>query len=173
MIETPETHEVEDGARILRFPGRELGFSSSKRPGVDRWIEFTLYQTIPAEGSTEPSKYVLSRIGVSNVYHHPSCETARRAGLREFPKSRLTEVELREIAPCPRCRPDQDLAFPLVCLEEDKAWARIFRTPEEVLRALTKTDEQGNRYLTRVAKTLLTRAAFKAPELRPLLSVQV
>lgn len=168
-----EDYMIEDGPRILRFTGRELGFSSSKRPGVDRWIEFTLFQTIPAPDSSEPRKYVLSRVGVSNVYHHPSCETARRAGLREIARAKLSGAELVEIAPCQRCRPDRDLDFPLVCLEEDKTWARVFRAPEEVLRALTKTDEQGNQYLTRVARVLLNRAAEREPELRGVLSVRV
>jgi len=57
-------YEVKDGARTLQFDGLVLGKSSSWRKGSYRWIEFELYRT-------ESGSYVLSRIGVSLIYHGP------------------------------------------------------------------------------------------------------
>ena len=54
--------EVKDGSRTLQFKGRLLAESSSWRRGSTRWIEFALYRT-------ENGSYVLSRIGVSLIFH--------------------------------------------------------------------------------------------------------
>ena len=58
--------EVKDGARTLQFSGKLLGESSSYRPNSNRWIEFRLYRT-------QSGSYVLSRIGVSLIYHGAAC----------------------------------------------------------------------------------------------------
>ena len=54
--------EVKDSSRTLQFNGKLLSKSSSWRKGSVRWIEFALYKT-------ENGSYVLSRIGVSLIYH--------------------------------------------------------------------------------------------------------
>lgn len=141
--------EVKDGPRVLRFDGEELGFSTSERPGADRWIEFTLYKT------SGDGQYVLSRVGVSNLYHSPECRIARRGYLPERPVSELDQG----MVPCRECRPS--LAdFPIVCVEQDKTWARVYQTPEAVLRGLMKPDkDSGSLYLTAVARRLLEDAS--------------
>jgi len=58
--------EVKDSSRTLQFNGILLSKSSSWRKGSVRWIEFALYKT-------ENGSYVLSRIGVSLIYHGAAC----------------------------------------------------------------------------------------------------
>ena len=65
--------QVKDGSRTLQFSGTLLGKSSSWRNGSTRWIEFALYKT-------ENGSYVLSRIGVSVVYHGAACHLVKRYG---------------------------------------------------------------------------------------------
>lgn len=125
-----------------------IGNSTSWRRGSYRWVEFSLYKT------EEKGVYVLSRVGVSLMYHTPDCEVALRNNLREAPASELD----RDATPCPQCRPDRMTNFPIVCPERPRHWAQVCDTAEAVLEALTKYDEAGSRYLTFVAQRLLETA---------------
>lgn len=139
---------VKDSQRILKFNGKLLGFSTSKRPDSFRWIEFYLYLT-------ESNKYILSRIGRSNLYHCIDCSIAEKSKLDESPR---TEVESTDY-PCQECRPDLE-NVPLVSFEREKHWARVYSTPEEVIDGLLKTDETSKeRYMTAVARRLLEEAS--------------
>ncbi len=68
--------EVKDSARTLQFNGRLLSESSSWRRGSTRWIEFELYKT-------ENGSYILSRVGVSVIFHGAACPLVKRYGLSE------------------------------------------------------------------------------------------
>jgi len=133
---------VKDGARTLQFDGDLLGKSSSYRRGSVRWIEFELYKT-------KSGSYVLSRVGVSLVYHGAACPLVKRYSLTEAPASELTDRSL----PCEQCNPtdDVDLVFP----EKNRSWAQVSDEPQAVLDALYKFDDGGARYLTNVAQRLL------------------
>ena len=152
--------EVHDDRRILKFEGEEIGFSSSEKPGSGRWIEFTLYKT------AGDGQYVLSRVGVSNVYHTPECRVAK-GRIEPAPWGALGP----DAVPCYRvpgatggCRPDPS-EFPMVCPEEDRTWARAYRTTAALMDALMKEDEDGNHYMTAVARRLVQEAAARDPEL--------
>lgn len=141
-------HKVRDGQRTLQFEGREIGFASSERPNSTRWIEFTLYIT------DEAKQYVLSRVGCSKLYHLPNCETALNSRLVEEYRTEISEEDL----PCTECNPHLS-DFPLVCLERDRCWARVYSTANDVLQGLMKVDSRsGNKYLTAVARRLLEDA---------------
>lgn len=145
-------YEVRDGARTLQFNGIKLGASSSYRPGKGRWIEFALYQT-------DSGSYVLSRIGVSNIFHVSTCEVVARYGLHE-----LDSVDLSSVAvPCLDCRPSP--LEPIVYPEKHRYWTLVSNDPEAVLDALYKKDDFGIRYLTTVAKDVLEQAADKSAEI--------
>ena len=139
-------HEVKDGSRTLQFEGNLLGKSSSYRRGSTRWIEFHLYKT-------ESGSYVLSRIGVSLVYHGAACPLVKRYGLQEISFGLLEKDSL----PCEECRPSSqaDLVFP----EKHRYWAQVSEEPSAVLDALYKYDQGGARYLTKVAERLLEDAS--------------
>jgi len=138
--------EVQDGSRTLQFSGKLLGSSSSWRKDSMRWIEFKLYRT-------ENGKYILSRIGVSLVFHDSTCPLVKRYGLTEAGPAELKIDAL----PCEDCLPGMDL--PIVFPEKDRTWAQVSDEPDPVLDALYKYDQNGARYLTHVAQRLLEEAA--------------
>lgn len=138
--------EVKDGARTLQFNGTLLAKSSSKRSDSYRWIEFELYRT-------ESGSYVLSRIGVSTIFHGAACQLVSRYGLQEKPSNTLS----LDFIPCEDCDPDSslDLVFP----EKNRYWAQVSEEASAVLDALYKYDDGGARYLTNVAQRLLEEAS--------------
>lgn len=138
--------EVKDGARTLQFNGKRLASSSSWRRGSTRWIEFELYKT-------ESGSYVLSRIGISLVYHGAACPLVERYDLTEMHSSKLND----DAVSCEICRaaPDAQLIFP----EKPRYWAQVSEEATAVLEALYKYDDGGARYLTRVAQRLLEDAS--------------
>ena len=138
--------EVKDSARTLQFNGRLLSKSSSWRRGSTRWIEFELYKT-------ENGSYILSRIGVSIIFHGAACPLVKRYGLTEVNADELTEDALS----CEECSASRSavMVFP----EKYRYWAQVSDEPEAVLEALYKQDASGARYLTKVAERLLQDAA--------------
>jgi hypothetical protein len=138
--------EVKDGNRTLQFEGRLLAKSSSYRRGSTRWIEFELYVT-------DSGSYILSRVGVSLVYHGAACSLVGRYGLSE--KS-IYDLHKNSF-PCEECNPDDslDLIFP----EKNRYWAQVSDEALAVLNALYKYDDGGARYLTNVAQRLLEEAS--------------
>jgi hypothetical protein len=139
-------YEVKDGSRTLQFSGSLLGKSTSWRKGSTRWIEFELYRT-------DSGSYILSRVGVSLVYHGAACPLVKRYGLQEVSYGHLAKDSL----PCEECEPDAsaDLVFP----EKHRYWAQVSDDPTAVLDALYKYDSSGARYLTNVAQRLLETSA--------------
>lgn len=134
--------QVKDGPRTLQFNGKLLGESSSWRRGSTRWIEFSLYRT-------ENGSYVLSRIGVSLVFHGAACALVKRYGLSESSIDDLAD----DAIPCEECNPSYEL--PLIFPEKNRTWAQVSEDPEAVLEALYKYDNGGAKYLTHVAQRLL------------------
>jgi hypothetical protein len=140
--------EVKDGNRTLYVDGVLLAKSTSYRRGSTRWIEFELYKTVSGQ-------YVLSRVGVSLVYHGAACTLVTTYNLQEMP---FNETH-RDSIPCERCEPDEsaDLVFP----EKNRYWAQVSDQATAVLDALYKYDDGGARYLTNVAQRLLEEASKK------------
>ncbi len=139
-------YEVKDGSRTLQFSGRLLGESSSWRRGSTRWIEFKLYKT-------ENGSYILSRVGVSLIFHGAACPLVKRYNLTEAPADELKS----DAIPCEECYPNKNL--PIIFPEKDRTWAQVSEDPEPVLEALYKYDQGGARYLTNVAQRLLEQAS--------------
>jgi hypothetical protein len=152
--------EVKDGQRTLQFNGTKLGKSTSWRPGSDRWIEFELYRT-------ESGSYILSRIGVSLIYHAGNCPLVRKYGLHDQSSDELDD----SWQPCAECRPT--LEAPMVFPEKQRYWAQVSNDPQAVLDALYKRDDSGARYLTRVAERLLETAADKDPEIDSIYRIEL
>lgn len=137
---------VRDGDRTLQFNGTLLAKSTSERRGAYRWIEFELYKT-------ESGSYILSRVGVSLIFHGAACSLVSKYKLTE---GSAEELHKRAI-PCEQCNPDDslDLVFP----EKYRYWAQVSDHPDAVLDALYKYDNNGAYYLTSVAQRLLQEAA--------------
>jgi hypothetical protein len=145
-------YEVKDGTRTLRFEGDKLSFSTSWRQGAIRWIEFTLYKTV--SGS-----YVLSRVGVSMVFHSSVCPLVTRYGLHESSVDDLSP----QAVPCPECQPN--FSEPIVYPERARYWTLVSEEADAVLNALYKYDDNGARYLTKVAERVLEQASEIDPEI--------
>jgi hypothetical protein len=137
---------VKDRERTLQFNGSLLAKSTSEGKTSTRWIEFELYKT-------ESGSYILSRVGVSLVFHGAACSLVSRYNLQESPSSSLT----KNATPCYDCDPDESLG--LIFPEKHRYWAQVFEKPEAVLGALYKFDDYGTKYLTSVAQRLLEAAA--------------
>jgi hypothetical protein len=152
--------EVRDGSRKLQFDGQLLGSSTSWRRGSDRWIEFELYKT-------KSGSYILSRVGVSLVYHGAACPLVKRYGLQESPAADLRDDALA----CAECRPslEAQMVFP----EKHRYWAQVSEDPDAVLEALYKYDQSGARYLTNVAQRLLDAAAAVDSDIESVYRVEV
>ncbi len=148
------THIVKDGVRSLEFNGELIAESSSKTRGKPRWVEFKLFRT-------ESDIYVVSRVGVSNLYHSDNCEVVSR--------NRLSAVDAMELSPeytpCAVCRPD--LADPEgVFPETPRSWAQVCQTAKGVIASLMKEDHNGTEYLTNVARRLLEEASIYDDEIK-------
>lgn len=153
-------YEVKDGSRTLQFNGALLGKSSSWRRGSNRWIEFSLYRT-------ENGSYILSRVGVSLVYHGAACPLVKRYGLVESEVSNLQE----DSTPCDECKPSKEL--PVIFPEKYRNWAQVSEDPEAVLEALYKYDNGGARYLTNVAQRLLEEASENDPGIESVYRIEM
>jgi hypothetical protein len=153
-------HEVKDGSRTLQFNGELLGKSSSWRRGSTLWIEFELYRT-------ESGSYVLSRIGISLIYHGAACPLVKRYGLQELSFSKI----IKDSIPCEQCQPSEeaDLVFP----EKQRYWAQVSEEPIAVLEALYKYDDGGARYLTNVAQRLLEMASEKDSDIEAVYRIEL
>jgi len=139
-------YEVRDGARTLRFEGQLLANSTSRRNDSTRWIEFALYKT-------DSGTYILSRIGASVVFHNSVCTLVSKYGLHEIESEKLN----RSAVPCEICRPTR--REPLIYPEQYRFWTMTTRDPTAVLDALYKYDDNGSKYLTKVAERLLDNAS--------------
>ena len=145
-------YAVKDGSRTLTFEGDLLGKSSSYRRDSTRWIEFELYRT-------ESGAYILSRVGVSLVFHSGACELVSKYGLHDVVVDELDS----QAVPCDMCQPtfEAQLVFP----EKYRYWAQVSDDPQAVLDALYKYDDGGARYLTWVARRVLEEAADTDPDI--------
>jgi len=153
-------HSVKDGDRTLQFNGTLLAKSTSERRGAHRWIEFELYKT-------ESGSYILSRIGVSLMFHGAACSLVSKYKLTEAPAEDL----LRRAVACEECQPDDslDLVFP----EKYRYWAQVSDQPNAVLDALYKYDDNGAYYLTSVAQRLLQQAAKVDSDIAEVYNVEI
>lgn len=156
--------QVKDGARTLQFNGNILGKSSSYRKDSLRWIEFELYKT-------ENGSYVLSRVGISVIYHGAACHLVKRYGLQEVSIDDVDTDRAQKFVPCDVCNPsfEADMIFP----EKNRHWAQVSDDPNAVLEALYKYDNGGARYLTNVAQRLLEQAAAVDKNIESIYKIEV
>lgn len=142
---------VRDRDRILEFDGKLLAFSSSRGRGSLRWVEFSIYRTSGCE-------YVLSRIGHSSIYHGLECELLQQDAIPPV------AVPDEDTLPCPACRPS--MVDELVRPETPRYFARVYQHPERMVADLYRSGSDGQKYLTRVARTALEAACYADPRLR-------
>jgi hypothetical protein len=143
---------VRDRDRILEFDGELLGESSSRNGTSLRWVEFRIYKTFGHE-------YVLSRVGHSSIYHALECELLQRNAIPPIALPAMDSV------PCPACQPNVNNNQPFRP-ETPRYFARVYESPDKLVGDLYRTSPSGDRYLTRVARTVLDAACSSDPRLR-------
>lgn len=146
-------HIVRDGSSNLKFDGDKLAESSSRTYGRTRWVEFQLYRTVGGQ-------FVVARIGVSLYYHKAECPVVSRNKLKAVD---VADVPADRVA-CETCSPVphlEDVLYP----ETPRYWAQVIDSGQGVVESLYKYDDLGARYLTNVARTLLSTAARIDPEI--------
>lgn len=149
-------YEIQDGLRTVRFEGELLSTSSSRDTDKDRdkkrWIEFKLYKT--ARGN-----YILSRIGMSLLYHQSACFVVEHNGILPVPTENLS----LNMVPCKECRPNKKVDLELYP-ETPRYWMQKFDADggaAGLVASFEREDNYGALYFTNVSKRLLEEAAKK------------
>jgi hypothetical protein len=168
-----ERFNVKDGQRNLTFMGWQVAAADSQSGQDVRWTELTLYKTLTG-------KYVLEKVGRSDVFHSNSCERKSKGvkfdSLEEAAEDN-TEDPLEELfVPCnqdrgngPHCNPSYD-ASP-VWVERDISAATVLETAEQVVESLFRRESNNTRFLSRVSRALLEDAAKNDPDIKRVISV--
>lgn len=170
--------ETKDGPRRISFVGWRLGEASSAPANEfpSRWTELRLFKTVGGQ-------YILEKVGCSDVFHNETCPVEpgkQRRGKRwnslwDAMPEEADELESPEaiFVPCATCTPSFD--DEPVWVEKDIYSTSTFTTAEEVLRALYRPDTRNaaNKYLSRVARSLLDQAVEKDVALRAVVSAPV
>jgi hypothetical protein len=161
LTENPyKLYQAKNGVITYKFQGIVLSKSSSRVANQPRWVEFELYVT--------PKKqYVVSRIGMSILYHKSTCETVSRNNLNAVDGAELAGYYV----PCPECRPSR-MEYEGVYPELPRYWAAQCEDADGVVEALMKKDNFNNWYLTHVAKRLLESAGKYDPDIDDAFRVQ-
>lgn len=138
---------VRDRDQKFQFTGILLAQSSSRVGNRPRWVEFKLYRT-------PKGVYVLSRVGISLLFHTAECEVVSRNHLSPAAEQ---DVPAAYVA-CPDCRPQRittDEIFP----ETPRYWVLHTDNPQKIVDNCKKYDKDGIGYLTHVASRLLVAAS--------------
>ncbi len=149
------THQVRDGSRLLTFEGARLGTVTSKRDGVPRWTEMSVFKTVGGQ-------YVLEKVGRSVVTHMPGCPEILNPPLprfqTEFPGEDPDEgFEFHECVP-------EEYNFPQLLVENQRYWATISSEPSEIVDALYRRRDGGTRQLPRISIILLEEVTATDPD---------
>lgn len=128
---SPETHQVRDGNRTIRFHGHLLSQASSQRPHAPRYVSLSLYRI----ASPSPPFFVFTRVGHSTVFHSSDCLQATRNRL-PFGHELPTPIpDLEALTPCPYCAP-RSTELTTHRFETTRYFATICPTPEALLATL-------------------------------------
>lgn len=153
---TSQRFNLRDGQRPVTFLGWKLGDADSQSGNDVRWTELALYRTLS-------NKYVFEKIGRSDVFHSARC--TRRSKGKEYttlddamPEDAGPEDTAENLfVPCPDCKPDRNESP--IFAERDIPSVAVFETPVAAIESMYRNDNDGGKFLSRVARTLLEKAA--------------
>jgi hypothetical protein len=114
-------------------------------------VEFTLYRA-------DTGQYVVDRVGKSIQFHREGCKVVEQNYLANVPSEEVPA----NFVPCDRCKPsrfDPEGLFP----EREFPYFQTCDTAQGVIKFLERTDRDGLRYLTNVARNLLAEASEHDP----------
>lgn len=169
---TEERFNVKDGQRSLTFMGWQVAAADSQSGQDVRWTELTLYKTLTG-------KYVLEKVGRSDVFHADDCQRkSKGAKFNSLEDATDDQEEALEdlFVPCnqdrgngPHCNPSYD-ATP-VWVERDISAATVLESAEQVVESLFRRESNNTRFLSRVSRALLEDAAKNDPDIKRVISV--
>jgi hypothetical protein len=151
--ETAQRFDVRDGQRPVTFVGWMVADADSQGGGDPRWTELALYRTTSG-------KYVLEKIGRSDVFHSVRCKRRSKGIQVDSLEAALKgeDVDPRDrYVQCEQCRPGYDEAP--VYVERDISSIAVYADAQQAVDALFRKDGDNMRYLSRVARELLDEAA--------------
>jgi hypothetical protein len=165
-VPAPHTrkHKVNDQYGILEFEGELIGEASTESDRSPRWTEIQIYRTTGGN-------YVVSRVGVSLVYHNMDATCA--SGLPRLARD-LVENDQRQLEPCDDCQPADLEALPpatRVRVETDRHSAEAVPA-DKLVQALTLKRANGSTYVSNVAQTALSMALENDPSLIDVLATK-
>lgn len=146
---------VRDGQRPLTFEGWCLAEADTQNGDDVRWTELAMYRTVTG-------RYVIEKIGRSDVYHSDDCARRRKGDRHDSLVAGATanDKNVDECVPCTECGPSDDDGP--VWMEKDFFTSTMFASVEEAIRSLYR-DDNGIPRLSHVAQTLLGRASESDP----------
>jgi hypothetical protein len=157
-------HRVNDQFGVLEFEGELIGEASTESDRSPRWTEIKIYRTTGGN-------YVVSRVGVSLVFH--TMEASCASGLPRLARD-LVENDARQLEPCELCQPqDLEVLAPAtrVRVETDRHSAEAVPA-EGLVEALTLKRQNGSTYVSNVAQTALSMALEHDPSLIDVLATK-
>lgn len=159
-LTTPQL--VMDGGREVRFTGGMIAFASSERAFAPRFTEFRLFKT-------SKSMYVVSRIGISRVFHASDCSQAQAHRL-PFGSDLAVIPSIDQMSPCSLCKPSRTAPLARLRFERERPWAGIADNAQGVIQLLTQNSTHGmsgsGRSITQLGARLLTDASRIDPDIR-------
>jgi len=161
---TEERFDVKDGQRPLTFMGWLVAEADSQSGHDVRWTELTLYKTLTG-------KYILEKIGRSDVFHKPDCRRKSK-GVRHDSLLDATDDHETALAdqfvPCDDCHPTYDIEPAWV--ERDISAVARYEDASALVASLFRRDADNMPFLSRVARTLLDAAADRDDDIREVVS---
>lgn len=152
--DTAQRFDVKDGQRPLTFEGWMIASADSQSGHDVRWTELTLYKTLTG-------KYVLEKMGRSDVFHADRCQRRSKGVKHESLELALDDDQDDPLesyfAPCPDCHPAYDESP--VWIERDISAVAVSESPEKLVASLFRKDNDNMRFLSRVSRALLEEAA--------------
>lgn len=161
VVTTPGSEQrfnLQDGQRPITFEGWKIAEADSQNGNDYRWTELTLYKTLTG-------RYVLEKVGRSDVFHSDACKR-RSKGVKfedlDAAVSEEDEATLDDLAdlfvPCEECRPAWNTAP--VWVERDISAVAVFDSPEKLVQSLFRRDNDNMKFLSRVSRGLLEQASL-------------
>lgn len=165
-----ERFNLKDGQRPITFMGWKLAEADSQSGTDIRWTELTLYKTLNG-------RYVLEKIGRSDVFHSDACK--RRSKGVKFGSLDIAaenelddDVTLEEVyVPCEDCKPSFD--DEPVWVERDISAVTLAESAEKLVESLFRKDNDNMKYLSRVSRALLEKATEADSDVKTVMSAQV
>jgi hypothetical protein len=157
----PRRYQLRDDRKKVAFTGICLASISSKRTGVQRWTQVSIFRT-------EAGRYIVERIGVSVVAHRIDCDNVANKKPYGIDALMPDEAPVSERQPCNICKPDikellrTDPAS--LTFEQDKHRTQIWERADDMVGSLyTQRTSPGQRALSGLMLWVLDEASKVDP----------